>query len=566
MADPAMVVGLAALLPVGTAVWAGAVWPHLQRGQRVGVGASLAVLAAMAGVAWSTSPTDLPIEVVQVVHEGGSELVLHALDGANGHAGLWFQALGDLAPRDTPGWGLRWLAWVNLLASVTVALMVAVLASVRARSVIIGLLAVVGLLARPCFQHAALSEVGGPWAALFVVGALATFGLKPRIARETGRPDLQLGLVWAILVGSWGIPAALCRTGAALPALALAVAAVVVTVTSDTWRANLRARLLNDLPHAIVTQPRVRWAVVGALAVAWLTPRLVRGIPAELEWGVHAAMVPLPDFLPVLVWFLTDGYLVWVLLAVLGGVVGLLRPTHTALLPLAFMASLRMYGKAGHGVHIEMARYIVPLLPIVALGAADGMRWVLDQLKRRDLWPSMWPIVVAVGVMLSSVRTVPTHEPPPQLVDPNIPLTDAVHVLDGDNQREARFFLEASKDPHLTACTWVSRVWSDVHARTSAEASPGQLVVRQVGRRGWRPIPSMAAARAEATDTCLVYVRTLDCALPAATQACAADMVGGEVQLERSWPRVPYHQPKEYGMVAGEVTVAMVLLQDQPTP
>ncbi len=557
MADWQIVLGLGTAPLFATGAWAVHLLPHWSPEVRKGLVAAALGLVALVGLAGLTDPSQIPTQLIQVVHEGGSERVLQALDGYNGHSGYWFQRLGQLRPHPVLGDGLRWLAWLN--AGATLAVMVAVwgIAAVRTHSVLIGVLVAAPLAWRPDIQHAAFSELGGPFAALFILGGIATFGLAPPLQESTGRPRPDHGLLWVGIIGAWMTLAALCRSGTAILGGFVVLGALLTAFTTATTRARWRQQGWESLPSRLATQPWTRWVVAGLVLLTFFGNVVSRVVHGHVVWATDALMPTSMRFLPMLLWVATEGNIIWVALAVMGGWVGLLRPARTALLPLGVLAMLRLYGGAGHGVHIEMARYMVPVLPIIALGAADGLHHGRQYLHQRGLWPGVWPIVAAVGLVSLALGPTPQYEPTPRRTDLDQPGWRSLDVLDGNKQREALFLLENQHLTELATCTLVSRFWSDQRDRTQTEPTPGSVGVRPPGKSGWRRENDLPEHVPSPDGTCLVYIWTLDCNLATARDRCREDVAGAELLASRSWTQAIYSQPAEYGDLGGTVEVAL---------
>ena len=555
-------------LPVGaltlSAAWLAATAVDLDRTRKLAVGIGLFALMALGVGGYMLPPSALPWAAVNVLHEGPSAQVLDTLYGLNGHAGPLIGALGQLSGPHAPD-GLRLLAWVNLLGTAASAVLIVLIAWVRVGHLGIALLAAAGWLAHPGVWHGASSEVGGPLGGLALLAGIAHLGMGP--GRDGPRDSAEWGLVgvWGTGVLAWSAVAVAARPELVVAGGALLGTALLQVLPQSAWphraASSLRAWVGDDLR----TSRRARAVVLSLLVLSLLVVVSGGTLGSRGSW-VAAGLAPLhPSITNPMVWLMSSGDLLWTLAALVGVVSLLRRLDSNLLLALAGVVLMRVYAAASHGVWFELQRYLLPVLPLVALAAAVGARGSLDRLVAAGWWPA-WRLPLVVGGLLVAVLHSPAGESVHRwpgahgefLTIPRLP------GLDFDLQREARTLAEAVEAPEADGCHLVLRSWPDLRSRRHPPPQPSRLVWYEAGPGVHRPLAqstSTADLLEHTTEGCIVYLKALDCSLVAAADTCAADVHGLAAFHSRQWRREPFNDPREYGELQGVVEVAAYRLR-----
>ena len=508
-------------------------------------------------------PGSLPWSMINLLHEGDSAQLLQTLAGRNQHAGPLPTALGQLIGGGQLPDGLRALAWVNLLATAATGVLIAGVAGHRTRHLGLAALSLLGWVVHPAVRQAALSELGGPLGAFSLMAGVALLGISPAPSTQREAEWAKVAL-WGTALLAWTATTAACRTELVLAGGAVAVAGGLTVAPAREWRLQWGARLRSWIGPDLQSSLRARW-MAWALLAACLLPLIIpdHWLNTRLQWAASGASPLHPSILNGLHWLTTSSKIVWIAAAVVGAGIALLRLDASTVMLVSFVVLARIYTAAGHSVWFEVQRYFVPLMPLVALAAADGGHWLLGRLKQGGWWPAWRGIILAALYFVHVSYTPPGL--PKHLWPSAHPLSSTTHQITGldfDSQREARTLAKALALPELHHCHLVARIWPDRSIRRGERATPGELVWSAFQDGRWTPVvPPQALADALPPEGCVVYLRTMDCALRVAEDTCAQDTVGLERISGRTWSREPYNDPNEYGATQGSIDVAAYRLR-----
>jgi hypothetical protein len=536
-------------------------WLRRQRqAMRIVAPALLVALAGVAALHLFLPPDRLPVALLTVLHEGGSEQNIQHLYGNGVHAGpAWKWLAAIVGP---PGLKLRHVVHLNLqfwwLQTVFLAAMTAWLTRSVPR-----VLATVGLFALTLAPaYGAIAEVPSMLLAIyFCAGVMAGAVLQ---AERPGWTPWRLAalLQWLVLT----VLTALTR-----PEMALLIAPVLIFEILQTAAPARMMRWLVRLEAAfwrvLALPPRLLAGLALLLILAWflLDPLL----PPQFRWLV-AGLQPLNPATLTQPLVLASLAPVAAGILYVAGVWQLARGQgHQRLVLLAVIFLFRMYFSASHQVYYELVRYMTLLAAPVAWCAAHGWSAWDGWLGRLSLRSQQ---ALQLGLVVACLAWVPhgqiQHFADVASIeratgeDRRLGLPQV--LLQQDVQREVRFLqsaVEAYPD-----CVVLARTVLRSPSKTS---EPEKILafgrpLAAVGTHAAGPwTPQRLRVEALASWRCVLYYRSLSCNLVDG-DTCAHDTDGAKLLRQDVFAAKPYNDAYEWGESAPIVRLGLYRLADAP--
>jgi hypothetical protein len=508
------------------------------------------------------SQLDIPIGMINVLHEGGSSRLVPEIFGwnLNKHNTGWMRLIGiSMVPGEL---FIRTAVQLNIFLSFLNLILLCAIAYSVSRNLLVA--AVLGTITMhsTAFSMAMLSSSSAPFLGLlFLLGVVVNDTFRePSFFSKFER---AIGLSSAFLIG---VIAVGCRVEVilvALPAFAILLDQMALdraltrkAIAAVKWATHFSKALRPALIVAMLIAVQVvlsHFAAANEGPWKWVLGVMMPSSQLGFLWSlVLMAVASNPGFL--VLELLGLGYL-------------LRHPVRTCLLGYTWIILAHLYVQAGHNAAFEIIRYNLKSLPALALFGLLGWM-VLERVAAARSWHRAWRVGLLVLLLLgeynylSSKRWLSGLTPGGWSEYPSPKSGDFV-VPNMSNQSSARWILNNIEN--YPECIFVLRPRS--MGGSNDDVSKEYLVFgtssidQPFTLKGLQPkdLSGSGIDRLFSKDRCVLFYRGLDCNL-VGSDGCLGEIAGADPVAESIITGPQYSDKDEYGLLHVPICIGLYTL------